>query len=256
LLNLKLYKNIEDRKEKNLSDRDTITASAYQALRTPGLPETDWWAEGATHGDPVLKPETNNAAEGVYRHRFSTSDVLRISAYYYQVEDYIMSRFNPSWRGVYNIDQATIYGASMDGRVTFTDWLSGNGSVTWQQSKKEGDIYDTAGLSDEIDYLPDWKASVGLEFKLPFQSVFNVALRYVGERQAIYAYSSGWPAQQYFTLVTLDDYLTTDLSLKVPVGKHAELSCYVENLFDEAYEEQYGYPMPGFIVGAAVKISL
>lgn len=77
-----------------------------------------------------------------------------------------------------------------------------------QKSKKEGDIYDTAELSDEIDYLPEWKISAGLEFNLPYRSVLNIAARYVGERQAIYAYSSGWPAQQHFKLVTLDAYIT------------------------------------------------
>ncbi|GAB6906483.1 TonB-dependent receptor, plug (fragment) [Desulfosarcina cetonica] len=238
------------------SDVDTITGSAYQALRTPGLPETYWWAEGATNGNPTLKPETNNAAELIYRHNFSDSDYLRIAAYYYNVEDYIVSRFYSTWKGVYNIDRAEFYGASLDGHLTLTDWLSANAALTWQQSKKRGDFYDTAELTDEIDYLPDWKASAGLAFQLPLESVFNVSLRYVGERKAIYAYTSGWPMQQYFKLVEMDAYITADINLKVPVGKHTELSFYAENLFDEEYEEQYGYPMPGLIVGAAVKLSL
>jgi outer membrane receptor protein involved in Fe transport len=235
---------------------DTITASVYQALRTPGLPETYWWAEGETHGNPVLKPEKNNAAELYYRHDFSKSDFIRFSTYYYSVDDYILFRFDPNWRGVYNIDKAELYGASLDVKATLTHWLSGTGSVTWQQSKKKGDIYDTAGLSDEIDYLPDWKASAGLEFKLPYQAIFNVTLRYVGERQTIYAYSSGYPAQQHFKLVELDPYITADINLKVPVSKHVQLGCYVENIFDEEYEEQFGYPMPGVIIGATLKISL
>ena len=239
-----------------VTDADTMTGAIYQALRTPGLPETYWWAEGGTQGDPVLKPEKNNAAELLYQHNFSKGDFLRVSAYYYDVDDYIMFRFDPSWRGVYNIHKAEIYGASLDARSTFTDWLAGNAAITWQKSKKKGDIYDTAGLSDEIDYLAEWKISAGLEFNLPFQSVFNVTARYVGERPAIYGYSSGWPAQQHFKLVELDPYITADINLKVPAGKHAELSCYVENLFDEEYEEQFGYPMPGVIAGAALKLSL
>ena len=72
-----------------------------------------------------------------------------MSAYYYHVDNYIMFRFDPNWRGVYNIDKAQIYGLSVDGRTNFADWISGNAAMTWQQSKKGGDIYDTARLSDE-----------------------------------------------------------------------------------------------------------
>jgi outer membrane receptor protein involved in Fe transport len=241
-----------------ITEWDTLTASVYQALRTPGLPETYWWAEGETHGDPVLKPEKNNAAELYYQHNFSLSDFMRLSAYYYDVEDYIVFRFDPNWQGVYNIDNAELYGASLDGKVTLTDWVTGNASLTWQKSKKEGDIYDVAELSDEIDYLPEWKASAGLEFALPYRSVFSVTVRYVGERQTIYSYStySGWTAQQHFKRVDLDPFITTDINLKIPVGNHAELGCYAENLFDEEYEERFGYPMPGIIFGATLKLFL
>ncbi len=238
-----------------ITDYDRITASVYQALRTPGLPETYWWAEGATGGNPILKPEKNNAIEFLYQHNLKESGFIRLSTYYYNVDDYIMMRFNSTWRGVYNIDKARIYGASLDARKVFTGWLSGRASVTFQKSKKKGDIYDTAGLSDEIDYLPDWKATGGLDFSLPKQSSLSISLRYVGERSAIYAYTSGWPAQQYFKYVELDPYFTADISFKIPVNEHFELSCYAENLFDEEYEEQFGYPMSGFNVGAGFKVS-
>ena len=283
----------------HITDADTITASAYQALRTPGLPETYWWAEGETNGDPVLKPEKNNAAEMIYRHDISGTDFLRLSAYYYDVDDYIMFRFDPSWRGVYNIDKARLYGVSLDCRMTFNDWIVGNAGLTWQQSDKQGDMYDTAGLSDELDYLPDWKGAVGVEIPLFLQSLLNVTVRYVGERRAIYAYtkdeSSGaddngcgdnsggennsgwgdgddsgwedggdsgwedegsWEPEQGFKRVKLDNYFTVDINWKIPLRKHVELSCYAENLFDEDYEEQFGYPMPGMIIGAAVKLSI
>lgn len=237
-----------------MTDNDTLTASLYQALRTPGLPETYWWAEGVTHGEPLLKPEKNTAAEMFFQHDFSRSDYIRFAAYYYYLDDYIIFRFDPNGdKYVYNIDKVRLYGTSLDGKYAFTDWLSGNASVTWQKSEKYGDSYDTAGLSDEIDYLHEWKASAGLEFKLPYQAVLNTTVRYVGERQAIYGYRI-WP-QQYFKLVELGPYVTADINLKVPLGNHVELNCYVENLFDEEYEEQFGYPMPGLIAGAGMKVS-
>ena len=111
-------------------------------------------------------------------------------------------------------------------------------------------------MSDEIDYLPKWKVSVGLEFKLPWESMLNLTARYVGERSAIYAYTSGYPAQQSFKRADLDAYVTADVNFKIPLGKYTELSCYVENLFGAEYAERYRFPMPGVIAGAAIKFSL
>ena len=103
--------------------------------------------------------------------------------------------------------------------------------------------------------MPEWKADAGTEFKLPYQSLLNITLRYVGERHTIYAYQSwGWPVQQYFSLMDLDPYFTADINLKIPVYNHVEASVYAENLFDEDYEEQFGYPMPGLIIGATFKM--
>ena len=238
-----------------LSDSDTLTTSLYQALRTPGLPETYWWASGETGGVPVLQPEKNNAIEVTYQHTWSKTKSLRFSAYHYDIDDYIMFRVDPTWRGTYNIDKATIYGASIDGRSRLSDTLSWNGSITWQKSRKKGDLYDSAGLLDDIDYLPDWKISAGFEFRLPKRRVINLNGRWVSDRKAIYAWKAGFPSSQDFELVNLGSYLTVDLNLKVPMASGAEFNWYVENLFDRTYEERFGFPIPGRIIGAAVKMT-
>jgi outer membrane cobalamin receptor len=54
----------------------------------------------------------------------------------------------------------------------------------------------------------------------------------------------------------VDPYVTADIDLKFPIGRYAEVSGYVENLFDEEYEEQFGYPMPGIVIGAALELFL
>lgn len=224
-------------------------------MRIPGLPETYWWAAGATGGNPVLKPEKNNAAELVYEHELAKAGRVRLAAYYYDIQDYIMSRFNPNWRGVYNIDSAHFYGASVDARWQLTPWLTARASLAYQKSSKEGDSFDTAGLSDEIDYLPEWKGCLGADVKLPAQMVLAADLRYVGESQTIYSYSSGWPAQNVSQLETIDAYAVVDLDLKIPIWSNSELSLYADNLLDTGYEERFGYPMPGVLVGAALKVT-
>lgn len=235
-----------------LTDADTLTASVYQSNRTPGLPEMWWWANGMTRGNPTLKPEKNSAAEMIYQHRFSPTAQTRLSAYYYDIDDYIMFRFDPDWRGVYNIDQVQIHGASVEQQLGLISWLSARATLTYQESRKKGDTFDTARLTDELDFLPQWKASLGLEFKLPYQATLTTDFHYNSDRSGIYAYtdSSGGTVKR---LVTVDSSLICDLNLKVPVLEHGELCLFAQNLFNSSYEETYGYPLPGILVGTSFK---
>ncbi len=231
---------------------DKLTVSLYQSVRTPGLPEMYWWANGMTHGSPTLQPEQNNAAEVIYQHNYSTTALTQLSTYYYDIEDFIIFRHDPNWRGVYNIDKVILYGASIEQRMALTAWISGRASLSYQKSKKEGDIFDTAHLTDELDFLPKWKASIGAELKLPLRALLNVDFRFSGDRTGIYAYTDngGNSARE---LVTVDSSLTCDLNLKIPVYEKGELNLFVQNLFNSTYEETFGYPLPGIMVGTSFK---
>ncbi|MBF0507326.1 MAG: TonB-dependent receptor [Deltaproteobacteria bacterium] len=236
-----------------VTDADTVTASLYQALRTPGLPETYWWYNGQTHGNPELKPEKNNAAELAWQHTLGKKHLAKLTGYYYSIDDFIIFRNDPTWRGVYNIDKVQITGVSLSGKSEILSWLNGTASVTYMKTNKEGDIFDTSKLTDQLDYMPDWRAHIGLGFKLPlYDALFNVTTRYVGEAQTIYTYKT---TTQFSQLQQLGSYVTGDLELKVPITKYGELSIYAENIFDKDYEERFGYPMMGRIIGTAAKIT-
>ncbi len=240
-----------------ITPSDTLTASVYQALRTPNLPEMYWWATGQTHGNPVLQPEKNTAGELIYQHNFGKKSSVRLSTYYYNIDNFIYMRFDPNWQGTYNIDKVTLWGGSVEGRTDITGWLSAKANLTYQKSKKEGDPFDTAHLTDELDYLPEWKGSLGLDWKLPYKMLLNTTARYVGEQKTIYTYSTGWgwPQTTNYKLMTLDSFITADVELKIPLMKHVELSLYVENLFDKQYQEVLGYPSLGRVIGTAIKLT-
>lgn len=53
--------------------------------------------------------------------------------------------------------------------------------------------------------------------------------------------------------MNLDSLITADAELKIPIVKNTEVVLYVDNLFDKTYEEVLGYPLPGRIIGAALK---
>ena len=244
----------------SVTSADTLTASLYQALRTPGLPETYWWGNGGlTKGTSDLKPEKNNAAELTYQHDFSKKDSVKLSGYYYQIDNYIMFRggYNPTVRGTYNLDEATLQGISLDQRHTFTDWMTGRATLTYQHTEKGDSPFAFDRLSDTIDNLPEWKASAGLDIKLPYQAVLSATVRYTGDSEMIYLYTTGsGPAMtQNSRKMDIDSYVTAGLDLNIPINKHCELSLYADNLFNVEYEEQFGYPMPGIVVGSIVKFN-
>ncbi|MFH2121879.1 MAG: TonB-dependent receptor [Pseudomonadota bacterium] len=243
-----------------LTSADTLTASVYQALRTPGLPETYWWANGGlTKNTAELQPETNNAAELTYQHDLSKKDSVKVAGYYYKIDDYILFRggYNPTVRGTYNLEDATLQGVSLDHRHTFTKWLAGRASLTYQHSEKGASPFAFDSLSDTLDYVPEWKATLGAECQLPYQSVLSVAVRYTGDSEMIYLYTtgSGQAMTQKTRKMEVDSSVTVGLDLKIPLSKQWELNLYADNLLDEEYEERFGYAMPGIVVGSIVKFS-
>jgi outer membrane receptor protein involved in Fe transport len=238
-----------------LTHNDMLTASVYRKMLTPSAPDAAWWSDGyGKYYTTDLKLEKNNAVELAYQHNFSPRDSVRLSFYHYLIDDFI-NRFSlPDGRGCYNIDKVKLTGASIDGAAEILTWVIVRGNITYQKSKKEGDILDPAKLSDELDYLPEWKGNLGIDFKLPYSATFSVTERVVDETQTVYSYSV--KGQTNYKLVKLDPFATTDIELKVLVTKHGEIGIYAENLFDKRYEERFGYPLPGRIIGASLKMAL
>ena len=233
------------------TENDNLTASLYQKYLTPSAPDAAWWSDGyGVYYTSPLRMEKNSAAELAYQHNFSPKNSIRLSGYYYGIDDYIsrFSRTDPlpsGGRGCYNIKKVELIGAAIEGAAEILSWMSVRGNVTYQHSKKMGDSRDTANLSDELDYLPEWKGNLGVDFKLPFGATFSARERVVGITKAVYSSK----------LVKLSPFATTDIELKVPVTKHGEIGIFVENLFDENYEERFGYALPGRIIGASAKIA-
>ncbi|MEW6378577.1 MAG: TonB-dependent receptor [bacterium] len=233
-----------------IAENDTLTASIYRKYLTPSAPDAYWWYEGYLGGlyTNALDLEKNDAVELTYNHDFSRQAYARLSLYKYMINDYIKRYSVPDGRrGCYNIDKVNLTGGSIDGAAEIMSWMTLRGNVTYQKSKKEGDIMDTAKLTDELEYMPEWKGTTGFEVKFPFpwkEGTFSTNIRYVGEQETI----------DTNKIRKLDSYTTTDIEVKFPVTKYGEIGIYTENLFNERYEERFGYPMPGRIIGATAKV--
>lgn len=238
-----------------VTKNDTITVAIYRKYITPSAPDAWWWYEGFIGGlyTTGLKLENNNALELTYRHNFSDRDYIRLALYRYSIDDFIRRFSIPTGRGCYNIERVTLTGASLDGAFEVTKGLTLLGNITYQRSKKEGDVFDPSKLTDELDYTPKWKFNIGADIKLPYNSLLSLRGRYVGERLTVYSYRA--QGQTRYKLIELDSFVTADAEVKIPVAKYAELGIYAENIFDKKYEERFGYPMAGRVIGAAVKLT-
>ncbi|QQG64684.1 TonB-dependent receptor plug domain-containing protein [Desulfobulbus oligotrophicus] len=233
----------------NLTDQDTFTVAAYRKIVTPSDPDVTWWHDGIESFlyDETLKLETNQGFEFAYQHAFTSKTAVRFSSYYYDIKDYI-SRFSrtvgtSSVRGCYNIDAVKIAGAAIDGTLALTDTLILRANATYLTSKKEGDIMDTANLTDELEYTPKWKINAGFDWRLPYNLTLSSTARYVDEQYTIVTNR----------LRTVDSYITVDAELNLALNKNAQVGLFVEDLFDEEYEERYGYALPGRVIGMQMR---
>ncbi|ABK98874.1 TonB-dependent receptor, plug [Pelobacter propionicus DSM 2379] len=237
-----------------LTDSDVVTASVYRKYLTPSAPDAAWWSDGyGQYYTKELKLERNNAIEMAYQHSFSPKDYLKLSAYHYMIDDYISRFSRTDGRGCYNIDRVRLTGVSLEGATEPLPWVALRGNVTYQKSKKKGDSMDPAQVSDELEYLPEWKGNAGVDFRLPYAATFSVKERVVGITKTVQSYTE--KGTTTYKRLQLSPHATTDIELRVPVTQHGELSVYCENLLDHHYQERYGYALPGRIVGASAKVS-
>ena len=240
-----------------------------RATRFPDNPAFYWYSGGYRPevdpaSDVVRKPLTyEDALQYEAGVRYTGLDWLSValSYYNYQVDDYIRWIFGyaPS-RVVYNIDRVEFQGVEfdMEGRI-WENW-SAFFNATWQQTKKKGDVLDASNtLSDELSELPEIKFNVGLKYQRPDGLLAKATLRWVDDREVPFlgepgapfagaGAPDGTPVGSPVTLKTLDAFTVVDLSLKYPLWKGRSegfMTAGVENLFDENYEEEYGFPQPG-----------
>ena len=240
-----------------------------RATRFPDNPAFYWYYGGYRpevdpNSDVVRKPLTYEDAlqyEAGVRYTGIQGLSVALSYYNYQVDDYIRWIFGyaPS-RVVYNIDQVDFQGVELDteGRI-WGNW-SAFFNATWQQTKKKGDVLDASNaLSDALSELPEFKFNTGIKYQRPDGLQARATLRWVDDREvpflgapgAPFAGGSapdGAPMGSPVTLKTLDAFTVVDLSLKYPLWKGRSegfVTAGVENLFDENYEEEYGFPQPG-----------
>ncbi|ADD67696.1 TonB-dependent receptor plug [Denitrovibrio acetiphilus DSM 12809] len=242
----------------NLTDDDQIAFYAYRNFRTPTIPEL-YWNSNSISGEieylegRSFKGETANALDVVLKHTFPGAGYVRLSGFYYDVEDYIMHKPVPvsystskTRFAAYNAD-AKFMGVTADTSYDIVKDLSVRAGVTYQKTKKENDPADPDGILEKVDYIPDYKIVLGTTWQAVKNVTVDFGVNYIGKRY--YARSST-------DVENLGSYTTLDGSVKVKISDSVTWELYAENITDTDYEESWGYPSMGFNMGTSLRWSM
>ena len=102
---------------------------------------------------------------------------------------------------------------------------------------------------EKLEYIPDWKGTLGAVWKINEQFTLDTALTYVGERNY-------YVNTAQLRKGTLHDYATLGASLSYKMDEHLTLEAYADNITNTQYEEAWGYPALGINAGVSIKWEL
>jgi vitamin B12 transporter len=230
----------------------TIKGSVGTGFRAPSLyelygpPYLDW---STFPPAPTLRPVGNHDLDpeesigwdvGVEQALFN--DLLTLGATYFHNEFDDLIEF-VNGQGYVNIDEAETYGVESFIEVRPFKDLSARVMYTYTHTD------DDEG--EPLLRRPLHKAGLNVCYRfLDERGTVNLDLLYVGERDD--KDFTVTPARR----LKLDDYVVVNLSGSFKVHKYVELFARIENLFDQDYEEAFGYGTPGFSVYGGVKLSV
>ncbi len=241
-----------DLSESNLAPRAALAFHPWKggefttrlgiAHRYPTSPEYFWWYLNRSSGffNTDFSPEESRQVELAFSQDIAHTFQVEIRGYHYDIDDYITSTMVPGTGSVvYNIDEVTIYGTELSLRKQLPFNISAWGNLTYQKGDKKGDPWDTEDrLEGQIPDFPETMVNLGLDYQLEERISARLTLRHVDDREHL----SGT------TLETLDAYTVVGANASVLVFQNAfsawRLLASVDNIFDEDYEEEAGYPMP------------
>ena len=168
-----------------------------------------------------------------------------LSYYYYDISDYIAtwSTSIEYARGYsYNVDSVKIQGMEFSLSRSITARFNGFASYAYQSYEIEDSLAGTA----------DW-----YYFDLNPRHNFNLGLRYQVWKNTLFAVDfHSESSRGTRSGGDMPGFSVTNLSVEQSLfKKKVRAIFYANNIFDEKYEETYGYPMPGTNFGCRMKFS-
>jgi len=216
----------------------TVKGSIGTGFRAPSLYELygpPWW--GMPVGNPNLDPEESIGWDvGVEQSLFDELMTLGATYFHNRFDDLINYDYA---LGYVNIDDAETWGIESFIEVLPFKDLSARVMYTYTHTEDE--------QGDPLLRRPAHKGSFNVCYRfLEGRGTANLDVLIVGERDD-YNY--------YVGDVEVDEYVVVNLSGSFKIHKYVELFARIENLFNEDYEEVYGYGTPGISAYGGIKLT-
>ena len=211
---------------------DTILrASLGSGYQTPSISQL--YGPVAWGSNPNLKPENSVGWDAGFEQPLLKNKV-RFGATFFHNDFNNLIAYPPLGIALENVNRARTFGVE-----TFVSWqalthLTVRGSYTWINT-------ENLATGGELLRRPEHSGSLNLNWQIiPTLSMDATAL-FVGQRADNYYNASTFATESKVDAA----YTKLNLALRWQVQKHMELFARGENLFDERYQEAYGYPALG-----------
>jgi len=203
---------------------------------------------GSFVGNPDLKPEKSEAWE-VGVDQSLAADTVHVGAtlFWEDLKDEINTVFFPVNTAV-NLDgRSERNGVELYFDAQISSQIDMRGTYTYTDST----VPDASGVQVREIRRPKTVASLLFNFEsLSGKGNLNVALNYIDEQ--IDSDFSTFPA----TEVTLDDYYLVNINGSYSVTENFNLYARINNLFNESYQDVYGFENLGQTIYAGIKVDL
>jgi len=212
-----------------LKPETLLYASASKRTRFPTINHL----YSNTSGNPNLNEQRNINFEAGTRHVVKDVATVEFSYFYNRVKDLIdrASKNDP----FLNISRAIFSGAEAHINANIGKFLLTRASYTYLYARDRNP--EVLGRSEEeLSYVPAHKADFEAGFTTDFKLSCSLLGSYNGKR---YYYDSS--NNQH----TLGSYFVWNAKIAQGFHKNWEGSVFIENIFDENYQEEEGYPQPG-----------
>jgi vitamin B12 transporter len=209
-------------------------------FRAPSLNElyyvNSWGGPG---GNPDLDPEKSKGWDiGVEQALFNNRMTIGITYFYNDFEDLIV------WTNGYNnVDDARTRGIESFIKITPFNDLSMGLNYTYTDTEDDD--------GSRLLRRPLHKTGFNTCYRFLERGTVNLDVFHVGKRDDSYWDSMTWTTNN----VVVDDYVLVNLSGSFDICKHFQVFARIDNLFDEEYNEAYGYGTARFSAYGGMKVT-